>query len=127
VVAGRFTKEGGVSFGFLYLYDYNECRVKRTYEFPSINQGFTDISFQRGMILAVGYHQFKKGKQQEVIVIGTVEKFLTMPKDAKDWRNAGSLPLMFRASYRFLPADKVYDVLPQAAFIRSDFTVIVVS
>ena len=77
VVAGKFTKEAGSIFGFLYLYDYNECRVKRTYEFPSINQGFTDVSFQRGKILAVGYRQFKRSKLQEVLVLGTVEEFLT--------------------------------------------------
>jgi len=75
------------SFGFIYLYDVNGCTVKQTFEFPNVNQGFYDVSFTNGTVLAIGYHVsettdpmgFPVIKTREVIVIGSIEDFLTRP------------------------------------------------
>jgi len=117
VIAGKYTKDD-TEFGFIYLYDVNGCKVKQTFEFPNVNQGFYDVSFTTGTIIAIGYHT-STGSTNEVIVIGSIEDFLTRPSKT----NLNS-PVMMRSP---APANITDYVLSQGAFIDKQKTVVVAS
>jgi hypothetical protein len=103
------------------MYDYNACKVAQSFEFSNINQGFYDISFHSGIILAVGYHRLGPTMMQEVVVVGNVEDFLSKPS-----KTSTKFPIVLKSPSDFNIPSNGY-VLPQAAFITSTKAVVVVS
>jgi hypothetical protein len=54
VLAGTLTSSG-TSKAFVYVYDYNACKVKVSLELPAVNKGFHDVITTGSSLLLIGY------------------------------------------------------------------------
>ena len=55
--AGHYTKiEEGTTLGFFYAIDYDWCTTLLFFEFPNVNQGFSEMSYLNDYVYLLGYH-----------------------------------------------------------------------